>query len=419
MHALSRPEVRRAVLLLLPSLLVLLSVVATTAAAAWVQVESIRESSTARVRDVATSLAALDAVRDAVAASAEVPVGEPAPLDHPAVAEAQSLATIAESASGVAYVVVADARAIRLTHPDPAERGRPVRTDTSTLRTGAEYLGTDVGPTGRTLRVKVPITGDDGRIAGMVAVGILEGDLSDAFVDDVLDMLPWTVGALAATTVASAFVSLALLRRFRRSDDDARELASVRRTALALREQAHEFDTRIHVVRGLLAHGDADDALAYVDRIAPHAVATREDDELPPLLRATTEALRAELAESGATLEADIRSDGELDDDALLVLANLCRNAGEAGARRVRVRIRAGDGRVAGSVDDDGPGVAADEVARVFRRGYSTKTDRGQIVRGIGLDLVRRTVAAHGGSVEVGRSDMGGARFAFEMEAGA
>ena len=67
----------------------------------------------------------------------------------------------------------------------------------------------------------------------------------------------------------------------------------------------------------------------------------------------------------------------------------------------VRVFERRSDPRVAG---------------RIFGQGFSTKHDTTGFGRGYGLDLVRRTVTSRGGTIEVGPSALGGARFAFEME---
>ncbi|WP_308291644.1 ATP-binding protein [Microbacterium sp. G2-8] len=420
MHAWSRPETRRALLLLMPSLIVLLSVVATTIVAASVQIESIRESTTARVRDVATSLAHLDSVHDALEQANADPaskVAERATVADPAFDSLQSLATLIERASDVAYVVVAGLDETRLTHPQPSERGQRVQTDTSPLRTGEVYVGTDTGPVGPTLRIKVPVFDDDGEVIGMVAVGVLEERLAARYEEALRELLPWEIGALVVGMLASSLISVALLRRFRRADDGARELDATRRVTLALREQSHEFDTRIHVIRGLLAHGDTADALDYVEEIAPRrGTGGAGETGLPPLPRATIDALRAELGAQGAALDVTGDAAADIDGDVTLVLANLCRNAAEAGATLVRTHLVQDGDRLRGTVEDDGPGIAEADVDRVVARGFSTKTDRADTVRGVGLDMVRRTVASRGGSLEVGRSELGGARFRFEMQ---
>ena len=91
-------------------------------------------------------------------------------------------------------------------------------------------------------------------------------------------------------------------------------------------------------------------------------------------------------------------------------------HAGEAGATRVRCVLRDDGGRLRGAVEDDGPGVDPRVAGRIFGQGFSTKPDTTGFGRGYGLDLVRRTVTSRGGTIEVGPSALGGARFAFEME---
>jgi signal transduction histidine kinase len=60
------------------------------------------------------------------------------------------------------------------------------------------------------------------------------------------------------------------------------------------------------------------------------------------------------------------------------------------------------------AVEDDGPGVAEGDAPKVFVPFYSTK-DSGT---GLGLALVARIVALHGGTISVERSaELGGARF--------
>jgi nitrogen fixation/metabolism regulation signal transduction histidine kinase len=62
-------------------------------------------------------------------------------------------------------------------------------------------------------------------------------------------------------------------------------------------------------------------------------------------------------------------------------------------------------------VADDGPGIPAAERDKLFLPYYSTKL-RGS---GLGLAIVRRIVAEHGGSVEVGDNTPRGTRFTIEL----
>ena len=61
------------------------------------------------------------------------------------------------------------------------------------------------------------------------------------------------------------------------------------------------------------------------------------------------------------------------------------------------------------------PGPMPRTAGRIFAQGFSTKPDGTGFGRGYGLDTVRRTVTSRGGTIEVGDSALGGARFAFEM----
>ena len=72
-------------------------------------------------------------------------------------------------------------------------------------------------------------------------------------------------------------------------------------------------------------------------------------------------------------------------------------------SRRIAGRII----RSKSSIRDDGPGVAADKLERIFEAYYSTK-ERGT---GLGLAIVKHNVELYGGNVNV-ESELGkGAKF--------
>lgn len=101
---------------------------------------------------------------------------------------------------------------------------------------------------------------------------------------------------------------------------------------------------------------------------------------------------------------------GELD----LVLDNLLRNATRHARAHVTVYVlptAGGGARLL--VDDDGTGVPPDHRSRVFDRFYRVHDDRGRATGGfgLGLALVAEVVRRRGGSVSVGDSPDGGARF--------
>lgn len=88
------------------------------------------------------------------------------------------------------------------------------------------------------------------------------------------------------------------------------------------------------------------------------------------------------------------------------VIINLIRNASEAmgGEGTVVVEVAASEEAATVSVIDQGPGIATDLQARVFEPFFTTKGERGL---GLGLDISRQIVRAHGGSLgfttEVGK----------------
>jgi signal transduction histidine kinase len=99
------------------------------------------------------------------------------------------------------------------------------------------------------------------------------------------------------------------------------------------------------------------------------------------------------------------------------VFLNLLTNAAQAVRRGgvIRIRSRPLEGRVVVSVEDDGPGIAADVVARIFDPFFTTKpVGEGT---GLGLAISREIVEGQGGELGVEARSDGGTVFSVSLPA--
>jgi two-component system, OmpR family, sensor histidine kinase MprB len=87
-------------------------------------------------------------------------------------------------------------------------------------------------------------------------------------------------------------------------------------------------------------------------------------------------------------------------------VSNLLDNAVKWSPDGGAVEVRVADGSV--SVRDHGPGIAEEDLPKVFDRFYRAPEARGQPGSGLGLAIVRQVAESHGGSVSAARADGGG-----------
>jgi PAS domain S-box-containing protein len=200
---------------------------------------------------------------------------------------------------------------------------------------------------------------------------------------------------------------------------------------------AHEFKNALATISGyaqmIRSESSEAEALDYSERILEQTrnithVVTEFLKYARPLeipdesvaLRSVVERVVSEVGE--AIPQVKIRWEGTFEDaggdEGLLrqALLNLARNAAEAcafaeGGGRVTVRGEVVQGDEAGSqrisIADNGPGIPANVLSKLFRPFFTTKAKG----TGLGLAVVQKVIVQHGGQVEVRNRPEGGAEF--------
>jgi signal transduction histidine kinase len=96
-------------------------------------------------------------------------------------------------------------------------------------------------------------------------------------------------------------------------------------------------------------------------------------------------------------------------------LGNLIDNARKYGRGEVRVETWTSASEVGLAVEDDGPGVPADQRARIFERFVRLDAARGRGGSGLGLAICAEVAAAHGGRAWMEPARDGGSRFVIAL----
>ena len=131
--------------------------------------------------------------------------------------------------------------------------------------------------------------------------------------------------------------------------------------------------------------------------------------------------MTATLRKAGVSVHTDLSADRLIQGDRVQLeqaVVNMVDNAARAvrhkdADKRIDIRIFSDADRVCLTVGDNGPGIPAGDRERVFDPFFTTASDG----TGIGLSIVQRIVADHGGTVMVGESHLGGAEFRLEFPA--
>jgi two-component system CitB family sensor kinase len=185
----------------------------------------------------------------------------------------QPIAERIRKATGASFIVVANKNAIRYSHPDPSKIGKRISTDPSVPLAGKTYVGVQTGSLGKSVRAKVPLYGADGKVIGLVSVGLLEERVTAKLISDLpVILIPPALGL--GLGVIGSFL---LARR-------------IKRQTFGL--EPNEIATLLEQREAML-HGIREGAVA-LDR---HGRVTLVNDEAQRLLGLDASALGRELAD--------------------------------------------------------------------------------------------------------------------------
>ena len=121
-------------------------------------------------------------------------------------------------------------------------------------------------------------------------------------------------------------------------------------------------------------------------------------------------------------LDWQLHTDGDLhlraeQTDLEEMLGNLLDNAGKWAASRVRTEARhladAKRGHIQITIEDDGPGLTDEQIARVPRRGE--RFDQSTAGNGLGIPIAADLAETYDGSLELGRSALGGLQITLRL----
>lgn len=209
------------------------------------------------------------------------------------------------------------------------------------------------------------------------------------------------------------------------------EKANQLRYRNALDSLAHSLKTPLAVIKSGLEHPD-NDSLAAMQRAAAdmhHLVGTRLQraasstrrtlgaavnvgSEVERLLRSLEKVYSHKMIKPHANISDGLLFKGE-QRDLLEILGNLLDNAFKYGNEKVSISGRREETAQQAPmlhiwVEDDGPGIDREQWPSLLQRGV--RGDERVEGHGLGLAIVLELLNAYGGTIDIGHSDLGGAR---------
>ena len=147
----------------------------------------------------------------------------------------------------------------------------------------------------------------------------------------------------------------------------------------------------------------------------------RERVDVGQMLGAAVERMLPQAERKGLALTLEVASglppivgDAQrLEQATVNLLDNAIKFTPEGGS--VKVSARAADDAVRVEVEDNGVGISAEKLPRIFERFYKVDRARGDRGTGLGLAVVKHTIEAHGGTISARSEEGRGSTFTFTL----
>jgi len=280
--------------------------------------------------------------------------------------------------------------------------------------------------------VRGPVRQNNAIVTGVVQARISERQYLDSLHNLLIILLAVSGAGLLASALISAVLAGRALQPIR---------AALRRQRDFVADAAHELRTPLAIMRGAselgLAAGPGDEQGAALEQVlAQNAHLTRLVEDLSTLARADSGAVNldhapvdlsrlvAETIEGVGVLAEDrgvrlaveapeatrvVGDAGRLRQVLLILLDNALKYTPDDGFITVRVAREGGQARL--QVRDSGPGIAPEDLPRLFERFYRADKARTGEGSGLGLAIGRWIAEAHGGHIAAANVPGRGALF--------
>jgi two-component system, CitB family, sensor kinase len=239
--------------------------------------------------------------------------------------------------------------------------------------------------------------------------------------DYVIDFSP----IMQDSTVKGVVLTLRLVSEI---DQLVNEVSKIKVFSENMRAQNHEFLNKLNTIYGLLCLEQYDKAMEVISgevRERQDVIAFVMSSVKDPMMGACLLGKINRAKELKVHLEIDLESNMEAPsiDTANLVtiVGNVIDNAMEAAIEKngsdAKVKVSFTDiGQdIIFDIEDNGPGIKEEQEDLIFQEGYSTKNSENH---GIGLALVKNTLALLQGEIYIDTSSLGGARFSIVIPKG-